>query len=129
MPWDAGLPFAGFSNEEPWLPLDTRHYKLCVAHQENNSNSMLSLVKQFLKWRKTVPELIHGTITFLDTDEPVLAFARDDSVYCYFNLGNTEQQVNVPENLTAMEGHGLPHTIAGATLTLPAFGGAFLKKG
>ena len=89
MPWNGGT-FAGFSQTDPWLPIDENHKALAVAHQEADPDSVLQGFRRFMQWRAKQPALRWGDIQFLDTPEPVLAFVRShgsEKVLAVFNLG------------------------------------------
>ena len=96
MPWD-NQPQAGFTAaDKTWLPLSPSHLALNAQAQENDKDSVLNFSRQFLKWRKTRPALISGTINFIETgDERILAFTRqtkNDSVLCVFNLSDRDKK-------------------------------------
>jgi alpha-glucosidase len=84
IPWDD-------TPQKSWLPVPAAHYGLNVAAQEKDKNSILNFTREFLKWRKTKPELREGDIKFIETgDEKILAFSRG-KMKCVFNLGLTEK--------------------------------------
>ena len=96
MPWD-NQPQADFTAaDKTWLPLSPSHLALNAQAQENDKDSVLNFSRQFLKWRKTRPALISGTINFIETgDERILAFTRqtkNDSVLCVFNLSDRDKK-------------------------------------
>ena len=66
MPWRSSAPHAGFSNGEPWLPVESAHVPLAVDRQEEDTDSVLNFTRTFLAWRKRYPALIDGDIRFLD---------------------------------------------------------------
>src|SRR6185312_6909353 len=79
MPW-ANRPHGGFSEAEPWLPVDDIHRELNVESQEARAGSVLRFAKEMIALRKARPELSEGTIRLLDAQtvpEGVLAFARE----------------------------------------------------
>lgn len=114
MPWSADAPHAGFSppsTADTWLPIDPRHTARAVDRQNAEPGSVLNLVRRFLAWRRGQSALRRGSIAFMPSDEPLLAFRRGDgadAVDCVFNLG--AKPLIVPETV-----------IAGA-MTLPAPG-------
>ncbi|WJI14323.1 alpha-glucosidase family protein [Pseudoxanthomonas winnipegensis] len=130
LPWrdaDAG----GFTSGKPWLPVPAEHRARSIAAQQADADSVLQHVRRFLRWRRRHPALVLGTIAFLQTDEPVLAFLReheDQRVLVVFNLSAQAQRWTLPEGLaaTALEDHGLPGApLEGRTLALPARGSWF----
>lgn len=132
MPWNGGIN-AGFSVGEPWLPVPAEHRALAVSLQENTGDSALNGFRTFMAWRKTQPALRWGSIRFIDTPEPVLAFTRqhgEETVLVAFNLSKQEVSLPLPGagTATAIEGHGLAQgTLSNDVLTLPGHGALFAR--
>jgi len=105
LPWaapDADTPNAGFSTGTPWLPVDARHHANSIAVQQTDTNSTLQSTRAFLRWRKLQPALVTGTISFLDTPEPILAFLREHEqqrLLAVFNLSAQPVVWTAPESL------------------------------
>ncbi|WIY53384.1 alpha glucosidase [Devosia sp. YIM 151766] len=90
MPWQYGLPHAGFTTGTPWLPVKHAAAALSVDVQNADPDSTLNYYRRLLAWRKTHPALKIGDIAFFDCGEPVLAFSRsagNKDLICIFNLG------------------------------------------
>ena len=90
IPWIHGAPHSGFSQAEPWLPVDPRHDALAVDLQARDPGSTLAFARTMIALRKHHPALKTGSIRFLDTPDSVLAFERlagDERLLCVFNLG------------------------------------------
>jgi len=132
MPWNGGIN-AGFSVGEPWLPVPAEHRALAVSLQETAGDSALSGFRAFMAWRKTQPALRWGSIRFIDTPEPVLAFTRqhgDETVLVAFNLSKQAVSLALPGMGAAapIEGHGLAQgTLADDVLNLPGHGALFAR--
>ena len=93
MPWTSDPPHAGFSDAEPWLPVDPRHLSKSVASQEQDPTSMLNFTRALIRLRKESAALKIGRINFVDAPEGLLVFERiagDDRFICVFNLGHEE---------------------------------------
>ncbi len=91
MPWRADAAHAGFSTTEPWLPVDPRHPPLAVDRQDADQASLLNLTRRLIALRNSEPALRLGSLRFLDTPAPLLAFERryeDEALTCVFNLGH-----------------------------------------
>jgi len=90
MPWQKSARHGGFSNAEPWLPIDSRHYDLAVDAQETEANSTLNLARRFVRLRAEHTALRTGAMRMTDAaTDGVLAFERgsgDDAILCVFNL-------------------------------------------
>ncbi len=98
MPWD-DTSHAGFSPVEPWLPIPARHRAMAVTVQDGDPASTLNGFRRFMHWRQAQPALCHGTIRFLDTPEPVLAFVRetaDQRLLAVFNLSADSVDIELP---------------------------------
>src|SRR5690606_39023451 len=80
MPWTAQAPHGGFSDAEPWLPLDARHLALNVALQERSPDSALALAREAFALRRRLPALHAGDVVFpaddRRLDEGLLRFTR-----------------------------------------------------
>src|SRR5690606_26247518 len=128
-PWDSKKANAGFSTaERTWLPVPMEHLGKSVADAEHDGHSVLHFTRHYLKWRKSLPALMHGDIKFIDTPEHVLGFIRhhdSGDILCCFNLGDKAADVTLPSVTTAVEDHGLDYTVDGTNLHLPAFGAYF----
>lgn len=134
MPWDAGRAHAGFSSAKPWLPVPPEHAQASVLQQQQDMTSPLVFAQKFIAWRKQIPQLTKGEISFYDAPEPVLALRRDlpgrPSLLVAFNLGPQPLAFDWQEARGAhtLEGHGLPGSggnAQDASITLPAFGAWF----
>ena len=131
MPWDAAAPHAGFTSGTPWLPVAEQHAAAAPSVQENDPASTLNFARRIIAWRRQQPQLTRGEITFFDAPEPVLALRRDldghPGVLAVFNLGREAVSFELPAaaGATVMTGHGLPGSVDGTRVTLPAYGAWF----
>ncbi len=134
MPW-SGAADAGFSSGKPWLPVADAHRALSVARQDADPDSVLNAFRAFMAWRRTQPALVGGSIAFLDTAEPVLAFVREgggQKVLAVFNLSTAPADFVLPAgDWRTAHGHGLPAPASpeGGTTRLPAWGVLFAHGG
>ena len=133
MPWD-GSPGAGFTSGKPWLPIPEAQRKRSVAAQEAEPASPLNRARTLLHWRRSVPALVRGDMTFHDADEPVLALSRrfeGKEILCVFNLGRAAQRFDAARfgGLTPLVGHGFDATLTGARVDLPQFTAFFAERG
>jgi alpha-glucosidase len=92
IPWSGEAPPFGFSPAGaagvPWLPQPGAWARLTVARQSADAGSMLRLYRDALALRRCDPALSRpaATITWLPSDDGVLAFARDPGLICMVNL-------------------------------------------
>lgn len=128
MPWDDTRPMLGFSEVEPWLPVDARHGGLSVRQQKKNPDSVLIFFREIIAVRKASAALRYGEIDFHQAPTDVLAFTRqvaDESVCCVFNLGCEEVswKPHFTGSVDPLAVVGLPREKQGLPDNLPAFSG------
>lgn len=126
MPWQAGQPNAGFSTVEPWLPVDPRHLPLAVDAQEGDAASMLHAARRLIRLRQAHPALRTGSMTLIDTAEPLLTFVRDvpgESLMAVFNLGHEAAPWTLPDGWRVIEAVNLKAPVDGV---LPPLAGLLL---
>ncbi|MDE2561608.1 MAG: DUF3459 domain-containing protein [Sphingomonadales bacterium] len=132
MPWHADRANAGFSEVEPWLPVDPAHNRLAVDRQDNDPGSTLASTRMFIAFRKAHPALRLGDIAFLDSPEPLLVFRRGATgaaggLLCLFNLGGQERRFTLPAGAGEVLDYGLPGAVEGGEAVLPPWGGIVLR--
>lgn len=134
MPWDATAPHAGFTSGQPWLPVAESHVGASASVQESDPDSTLNFARRLIHWRRQQPQLTRGEIKFFDAPEPVLALQRDlaghPSIVAVFNLGPDPVSVKLPAvaGVSPMSGHGMPGSVDGDQVSLPAYGAWFGSK-
>jgi alpha-glucosidase len=100
MPWEASRVHAGFTTgEKSWLPVPYQHAALSVDKQEADEGSVLRHYRETLAFRRVHAALRDGDMTFLDTEEDVLAFTRtkgDEMLLFVFNLSHGPVKVTLP---------------------------------
>ncbi|MCK5576392.1 MAG: alpha-glucosidase C-terminal domain-containing protein, partial [Sphingomonadales bacterium] len=122
LPWKQNAVNGGFSEIEPWLPVDERHIARAIDQQNNDAHSVLNFTRKLIAFRNASQALRLGDITFLDTPEHVLAFTRScdgETVLCVFNFSEnevnwtppnaTETSIGISANIEAKD--GLPATL------------------
>ena len=101
MQWDASR-FGGFSDVEPWLPLEKEFKERNVASEEKDNKSFLNLYKSVIKLRKTRKSLEEGKLVPLDFKNPnVLGFVRkekEEKTLILANFSQEEQIVELPKS-------------------------------
>ncbi len=127
MPWQLEQPYAGFSTQAAWLPVEQQHQALAVDVQLQAEDSVLKRFQHFMAWRKTMPALQYGDIEFIDTPEPILAFYRhyeQQRILCIFNLSGEPQTLKLGDEIrsehTELQHHNC--TLDAGTLTMPSYG-------
>jgi len=133
MPWSSA-EHAGFSRVQPWLPVPAEHLALAVQVQHADPHSALNGFRTFMHWRREQPALCLGSLRFIDTPEPLLAFVRehlDARILVAFNLSAAAIALELPDlpelnNARLLHGHGLIEgEIHGTRLELPAHGALY----
>jgi len=132
MPWQSGKSHAGFSQNEPWLPVPVEHMKLAVDAQEKDKESVLCFTRAFLAWRKTQAPLQWGDIKFLDVPEPLLVFTRTwegKTLLAAFNLRLKDLTYKIPQSskLTLLPVEGFACSLADNMLQLPGYSACFVN--
>lgn len=105
MPWDDSV-HAGFSTEEPWLPLNEDWHTRNVAAQEDDPRSMLKLYRELLALRRAHPSLNLGDLTLHPPGDGVLLFERrhpdDHRLLVALNLTRAPQEIALPDDVAAV---------------------------
>jgi len=100
MPWSSAEVNAGFSNVEPWLPVDPGHAKLAVDQQQGN-DSILRFTTEALSVRKAHSALLRGQMLFEDSGaDSSLILRREDqrgAITAIFNFAG--EPYTVPEHV------------------------------
>ena len=89
MPWSSE-PHGGFTDGQPWLPLNADADVLNVSTQANDPRSILSLYRALIRLRRNNDVLLIGDLKLLAATEHVLAYER----------GLGRQRVMVALNMT-----------------------------
>jgi len=127
MVWDTS-PQAGFTTDQPWLPVKPPQAARHVAGQAGAQGSVLECYREMLGFRRESPALRFGKTRFLDTAEPVLAFERiieGQTLLCLFNLSPQPQTVALPAPGTPV-GPGLAASVTADKVRLGPNGVLFL---
>ena len=128
MPWNRARRHGGFSDAEPWLPVDSRHFDLAVDAQEDEAGSTLHLARRFVRLRSQYLALRTGAMRMVRTDvDSLLAFERgagDDALLCVFNLGSEPVRWAIPAGWEVIERVN-PGAESGV---FPAYAGVLAKR-
>ena len=74
--WDAGK-HAGFTDAEPWMPVNPNHTYINAESQVGDPDSIFTFYKNLIQLRKTHPVIVHGDFTLLmQEDAQVFAYTR-----------------------------------------------------
>lgn len=73
--WDA-TNNGGFSDEKPWLPVNSNYKKINYAIQEKDSESILNFYRKMIEFRAQSDILLEGEFTPLWANKKALAYKR-----------------------------------------------------
>jgi alpha-glucosidase len=133
MPWHDGETNCGFANCTPWLPVPTEHKALAVNRQEAAADSVLQAFRAFVRWRRTQPALVRGSIRLFDAPDGALSLVREHeggSVFACFNFGAAPATIRVPAlgTLEPLTGHGFgPANLEHGAVIVPARSAFFAR--
>ncbi|MBF9036383.1 alpha-glucosidase [Rhodobacterales bacterium HKCCE2091] len=100
MPWISDNQNGGFSDAKPWLPMAVEHLTRSAANQQSGDDTTLRFYTQMIKFRKSYPALVKGTLEIVHAGDGVLAFIRAHEgtrVFCAFNMTNASLPLTLPE--------------------------------
>ena len=125
MPWRGDELHGGFSQAEPWLPVDPRHVQLAVDRQTADPDSVLAATRALLALRRRLPALVSGEMDFVDAPQPVLLYERRvpaSTLRCAFNLGAAPAACTLGDGSWRILAGCLAAGPAPARPTLPPYG-------
>jgi alpha-glucosidase len=107
LPWSGTAAPYGFSPDgttsPTWLPQPEAWAGLTVEQQAADPGSVLQLYRDVLARRRSEPSLGDGHLTWLESSDEVIAFARGD-VVCVVNLGEEPAQLPVHTDVLLTSG-------------------------
>ena len=108
MQWDSSNN-AGFSEAEPWLPVNPDYRERNVSSQAADPGSLLSWYRKLTGLRRARPELREGALQFLDLDAEVLAWERTlpgqpGRVLVLLNFASRPVDARIPASAAVLAG-------------------------
>lgn len=98
MQWDSS-DYAGFSDVEPWLPVNADYQSVNVAVEDEDSSSILNLYRELLWLRKSSSALQIGRYESLDTENNTYAYLRhadDETMLIVLNFNAESVTLTLP---------------------------------
>ncbi len=99
MQWNSAKN-AGFSQQDPWLPVNADFPQRNVVQQKSNPESLLNFVKKLIQIRRAEPALQRGDFTpLIDDPRYLLVFQRDhldDQVLVILNFSGQNLEFQTP---------------------------------
>ncbi|PTK59898.1 glucohydrolase [Staphylococcus nepalensis] len=101
MQWDDS-DFAGFSQVEPWFPVNPNYKTINVAQQQDDPDSILNFYKSLINLKKSHVIFTYGIFNLLDPDNSqIFAYTRElgnQMVLVVGNLTDKKATLNYPIN-------------------------------
>lgn len=136
MQWHAGT-YAGFSNREPWLPVNDDYGRVNVAAQDAVPSSLLQWYRRLLRLRREHPALHKGDYHRLPGGADGLAYLRStttETILVLLNFAHQARLAPMPQGywqvvlsnqLTTGQQLTAPHVwLPGDTAVIASLGGA-----
>ncbi|CDR21752.1 glycoside hydrolase family 13 protein [Staphylococcus argenteus] len=104
MQWDDTLN-GGFTNGEPWFPVNPNYKNINVAQQLEDNHSILQFYKDLIQLRKSDDVYVYGQFDLVDAENSqVFAYTRtlnDKKVLIVGNLTDKEARLDVPFDISS----------------------------
>lgn len=121
MQWDSTL-YAGFSQQDSWLPLSQNYHSINVEIQKNDPTSLFSLYKRLIKLRKQSQALSYGKYLSIDVkNEDVYAYTRvfdTEHLFIVLNVSDKNQSLSSTYEIGIVLCHSLLEIPEGTTMFL-----------
>ncbi|WP_202808836.1 glycoside hydrolase family 13 protein [Staphylococcus equorum] len=104
MQWTNGIN-GGFSEHEPWFPVNPNYTEINVSSQQQDSNSILNFYKSLIQLKKSHDIFTYGTFNLIDAEnEYVFAYIRELDGKRVLVVGNlTDKSATLKFNETINE--------------------------
>ena len=115
---------AGFSDHQPWFPVNPNYPQINVADQQDNPNSILNFYKAMIQLKKSDDVYTYGKFDLVDTNnEQVFAYTRtldDKQVLIVGNLTDQITSLNMPDYMSNHSNHILLHNYKDRAINMNA---------
>lgn len=115
---------AGFSDHQPWFPVNPNYQQINVAEQQDNPNSILHFYKAMIQLKKSDDVYTYGKFDLVDTNnEQVFAYTRtldDKQVLIVGNLTDQITSLNMPDYMSNHSNHILLHNYKDRAINMNA---------
>ena len=89
---------AGFSKVNPWINVADNYKSINVENEKNDKDSILSFYKKLITIRKENTVISAGNISFIDTDENIIAYKRslgERKILVFCNMSNKDESLDI----------------------------------
>lgn len=115
---------AGFSDHQPWFPVNPNYQQINVAEQQDNPNSILNFYKAMIQLKKSDGVYTYGKFDLVDTtNEQVFAYTRtldDKQILIVGNLTDQITSLNMPDYMSNHSNHILLHNYKDRAINMNA---------
>lgn len=115
---------AGFSDNQPWFPVNPNYQQINVAEQQDNPNSILNFYKAMIQLKKSDDVYTYGKFDLVDTtNEQVFAYTRtldDKHILIVGNLTDQITSLNMPDYMSNHSNHILLHNYKDRAINMNA---------
>ena len=97
MQWSAKKN-AGFSKVNPWINVADNYKSINVENEKNDKDSILNFYKKLITIRKENTVISAGNISFIDTDENIIAYKRslgERKILVFCNMSNKDESLDI----------------------------------
>jgi len=89
---------AGFSKVSPWINVADNYKSINVENEKNDKDSILSFYKKLITIRKENTVISAGNISFIDTNENIIAYKRslgERKILVFCNMSNKDESFDI----------------------------------
>ncbi|MBO0377523.1 glycoside hydrolase family 13 protein [Staphylococcus warneri] len=98
---------AGFTDGQPWFPVNPNYKEINVADQQEDANSVLNFYKSLIQLKKSADIYTYGQFDLVDADNPnIFAYSRtlnNEKVLIVGNLTDKVSQLNIDLDVDRLE--------------------------
>lgn len=127
MQWDSTRN-AGFSEAEPWIPVNPNYREINVRQSLSDPDSVFRYYQRMIRLRREFPALVHGTyLPLLESHGQLFCYLRrlrTQTLFVALNFSGTAASADLPEPLAGRLGKCLISNYPGAENRTP---GRFLS--
>ncbi|WP_322907301.1 alpha-glucosidase [Paenibacillus campi] len=104
MQWDDS-EYAGFSQQQPWIPVNANKDEIHVQHQLDDPHSIFNLYRTLIHLRRQSAALLYGKYEcILSEHDHIFAYTRewnDEHWFIMLNFSRSKTELQLPQELVA----------------------------
>ena len=89
---------AGFSKVSPWINVADNYKSINVENEKNDKDSILNFYEKLITIRKENTVISAGNISFIDTNENIIAYKRslgERKILVFCNMSNKDESLDI----------------------------------